>query len=310
MSSASIRVRLRSMFFRGRWPNWRVIVPLMAAVYLATGVYSVSTDQQAVVLRWGRVTATRVPAGVHWTWPSPIGQVITLRVRETKRLTVGFDSNQPGPAVQFLTGDRNILNIRLAVQFAINDPVAYLYRATDVNTAISMAAQGALVQAVSERQVDDLLTTEKIAVQQRVQVLAEAALARYDCGVSLLGVVLDTIQPPDEVVDAFRLVSSAREDSNRIVREAESYVNSKVPVARGDAAKLVEEARSYSTQRVDEAIGNSSRFTSVAQEYRRAPKETSTRLYLEVMEEVLPQMEKTLVGADGKTVDLQFVKIK
>jgi len=310
MSFASLGGQIRPWLVRGRRPNWRVLAPALLALYLASGVYSVSTDQQAVVLRCGRVTASRVPAGVHWTWPPPIGQVVTLRVRETRRLTVGFDPDQPARAVQFLTGDRNILNIRLAVQFAINDPVAYLYRASDVNAAISMAAQGALVEAVSERQVDDLLTTEKVAVQQRVQVLADAALARYDCGVSLLGVVLDTIQPPDEVVDAFRLVSSAREDSNRIVREAESYVNSKVPLARGDAAKLGEEARSYSTQRVDEAQGNASRFTAVAQEYRRAPKQTSTRLYLEVMEEVLPQMEKTLVGVDGKTVDLQFVKIK
>jgi membrane protease subunit HflK len=163
---------------------------------------------------------------------------------------------------------------------------------------------------VSERHVDDLLTTEKVAVQQRIQTLAEASMARYDCGVSILGVVLDAIQAPDEVVEAFRLVASAREDSNRIVREAESYANGEVPVARGDAAKMGEEARGYNSQRVNEALGNAARFTAVANEYRKAPKETSTRLYLETMEEVLPKMEKTLVGVDGKAVDLQFIRIK
>jgi membrane protease subunit HflK len=310
MSFASLSARARSFLMRGRRPNWRVVLPSLLALYLGTGVYSVSTDQQAVVVRFGRIVESRVPAGVHWAWPAPIGQAFRLRVRETRRLTIGLAPDQPARASQFLTGDRNILDIRLVVQFAINDPVAYLFRAADVTAAIGTAAQGALVQAVSERHVDNLLTTEKVAVQQRIQTLADASVARYDCGVSILGIVLDAIQPPDQVVDAFRLVSSAREDSNRIVREAESYANGVVPVARGEAAKAGEEASSYATQRVDEALGNAARFTAVANEYRKAPTETSARLYLETMEEVLPKMEKTLLGADGKAVELQFVRIK
>jgi membrane protease subunit HflK len=286
------------------------VAPGLVALYLGSGTFSVSTDQQAVVMRFGRVVESRVPAGVHWAWPAPIGQVFKLRVRETKRLAVGLNADWPTRSAQFLTGDRNILNIRLVVQYAINDPVAYLFRTADVTATIGTAAQAALVQAVSERHVDDLLTTEKVAVQQRIQTLAEASMARYDCGVSILGVVLDAIQAPDEVVEAFRLVASAREDSNRIVREAESYANGEVPVARGDAAKMGEEARGYNSQRVNEALGNAARFTAVANEYRKAPKETSTRLYLETMEEVLPKMEKTLVGVDGKAVDLQFIRIK
>jgi membrane protease subunit HflK len=290
--------------------RWRLLGALLVVIYLASGTYSVSTDQQAVVVRFARVVESRVPAGVHWAWPYPIGHVYKLRVRETKRLALGFDPDLPGVSVQFLTGDRNILNIRLVIQYAINDPVAYLFRATDVNATISQAAQGALVQAVAERHVDDLLTTEKVAVQTRVQMLAEAALARYDCGVSLLGVVLDTIQPPEEVADAFRLVASAREDSNRIVREAESYANGVIPVARGNASRMGDEARSYRTQRTEEAVGDAARFTAVAAEYAKAPNETAMRLYLETVEEVLPRMEKTLIGVDGKTVDLQFVKIR
>lgn len=309
MSFASLTGRVGSLMVKERRPRWGALAAVLLAVYLGSGIYSVSTDQQAVVIRFGRIVENRVPAGVHWAWPSPIGQVFKLRVKETKRLAVGFDPDRMG-GVQFLTGDRNILNIRLVVQFAINDPVAYLYRAADVTAAIGIAAQAALVQAVSERHVDHLLTTEKVAVQQRIQVIADADLARYDCGVSILGIVLDTIQPPGEVVDAFRLVSSAREDSNRIVREAESYANGVVPVARGEAAKMGEEAQGYGTQRVDEAVGNAARFSAVAVEYRRAPTETATRLYLEAMEAVLPQMEKTLVGTNGKAVELQFVKIK
>jgi membrane protease subunit HflK len=288
--------------------NNRAAGTLLLVAYMASGVYAVSADQQAVVVRLGKVTESRVPPGVHWTWPMPIARVYKLRVRETKRLTLGLDDIEPLNRSQFLTGDRNVLNIRLVVQFAISDPPAFLFRTGDVNTLIANATRGALTQVVAGRRVDDLLTTEKVAVQERVQQLAEATVNRYECGVTLLGVVLDQIVPPTEVVDAFRLVAAAREDGDRIVREAESYANGVVPVARGDAAKSGEEALGYNTQVTNTATGDAERFTGLAAEYAKAPRETSTRLYLETMDEVLPKMDKTVVGTTSKTVDLQFFR--
>jgi membrane protease subunit HflK len=286
----------------------RIGFGLVFVAYALSGVYFVSADQQAVVLRFGKVTDSRVPAGVHWAWPYPIGQVQKLRVRETKRLTLGLDGIESVTRSQYLTGDRNILNIRLVVQFAINDPSQFLFRSSNVNTLVGNAARGALAEVVAGRHVDDLLTTEKVAVQERVQAVAQETLTRYQCGVSLIGVTLDSIVPPDEVVEAFRLVSSAREDRDRIVREAESYANGVVPVARGEAAQLGEQALTYNTQRVNEATGDAARFTGVANEYSKAPTETATRLYLETMDEVLPKMDKTIVGADSKSVELQFLR--
>jgi membrane protease subunit HflK len=293
---------------RQRATDVRVLAVLLVIGYLCSGVYVVAADQQAVVVRFGRVVDTRVPSGVHWTWPSPIARVYRLRVRESKRLTLGLDGVEPLSRAQFLTGDRNVLNIRLVVQFAISDPVAYLFRAGDVSALVDTATRGALAQVVAGRHVDDLLTTEKVAVQERVQALAEATVTRYDCGVTLLGVVLDSIVPPDEVVEAFRRVAAAREDGDRIVREAESYANGVVPVARGDAAQKGEEALAYKTMVVNTAAGDAARFESVASEYVKAPHDTATRLYLETMDEVLPKIDKTIVGADPKAVDLQFIK--
>jgi membrane protease subunit HflK len=288
--------------------DWRLIAAILAAAYLVSGVYVVSADQQAVVARLGKVVDSRVPSGVHWTWPSPISTVYRLRVRETKRLTLGLDGAEPVNRSQFLTGDRNVLNIRVVVQFAISDPATYLFRAVDVNGLVANATRGALAQVVAGRRVDDLLTTEKVAVQERVQQLAEATVVRYDCGVTLLSVGLDSIVPPDEVVEAFRLVAAAREDGDRIVREAESYANGVVPVARGEAAQKGQEALAYTTQVVNTATGDAARFTGVAAEYAKAPRDTATRLYLEAVDEVLPKIDKTIVGADPKAVDLQFVK--
>ncbi len=295
-------------------PDWRsrlhgrTIAAVAMVAYFASGTYVVSADQQAVVVRLGRVVDSRVPSGVHWSWPAPISAVYKLRVRETKRLTLGLDGSEPINRSQFLTGDRNVLNIRLVVQFAISDPATYLFRAVDVNGLVDNATRGALAQVVAGRRVDDLLTTEKVAVQERVQQLAEATVLRYDCGVTLLGVVLDSIVPPDEVVEAFRLVAAAREDGERIVREAESYSNGVVPVARGDAAQKGQEALAYNTQVVNTAVGDAARFTGLASEYVKSPRDTAARLYLETVDEVLPKIDKTVVGADPKAVDLQFVK--
>jgi membrane protease subunit HflK len=288
----------------------RVVAAAVVTGYLLAGIYAVSADQQAVVVRLGKVQESRVPSGVHWTWPAPIARVYKLRVRETKRLTLGLEDTEPISRSQFLTGDRNVLNIRLVVQFAISDPAAYLFRAGDVTTLVGNAARGALAQVVGGRRVDDLLTTEKVAVQERVQALAEATVRRYECGVTVLGVVLDAIVPPIEVVEAFRLVAAARADGDRIVREAESYANGVVPVARGDAAKSGQEALAYNTQVVNNAAGDAARFSGLATAYAKAPRETATRLYLETMDEVLPKMDKTIVGADPKSVDLQFVTRK
>jgi membrane protease subunit HflK len=288
----------------------RLVAAALAVAYLCSGIYAVSADQQAVVVRFGKVQESRVPSGVHWTWPSPIARVYKLRVRETKRLMLGLEETEPINRSQFLTGDRNVLNVRLVMQFAISDPAAFLFRTVDVTTLVGHAARGALAQVVAGRRVDDLLTTEKVAVQERVQALAEATVSRYECGVTVLGVVLDAIVPPYEVVEAFRLVSAARSDGDRIVREAESYANGVVPVARGDAAKSGQEALAYNTQVVNGAVGDAARFSGLATEYAKAPRETSTRLYLETMDEVLPKLDKTVVGADPKSVDLQFVNKK
>src|SRR5579872_2230504 len=147
--------------------------------YLCSGIYVVSADQQAVVVRWGKVIESRVPSGVHWTWPAPMATVYKLRPRETKRLTLGLDGVEPVNRSQFLTGDRNVLNIRVVVQFAISDPVAYLFRTEDVVTLVANATRGALAQVVAGRHVDDLLTTEKVSVQERVQAVADATVTRY-----------------------------------------------------------------------------------------------------------------------------------
>jgi membrane protease subunit HflK len=294
---------------------WRLLAMLLVAGYLLSGVFFVGTDQQGLVFVLGTVRERPYEPGLHWTWPRPIARVATLKVRETKRLAVGYRmpeqvlERQPPPSqTQFLTGDRNLIDIRVVVQYVIRNPVSYLLRARDVQVVIASAVDSALTAVVVERPVDDVLTTGKFAVQNDVQTRAQEMLERYRCGVSVLGVNIETIAPPSEVVEAFRDVASAREDRDRIVREAQSYANERIALARGEAARLQAEAEAYRSRTVARAEGESARFTSVAREYRLAPSSTATRLYLETLEEVLPRLDINLVDPGSGPVEIDLLR--
>jgi membrane protease subunit HflK len=285
------------------------------ALYLASGFYFVYADRQAVVLVFGKVRERHVPPGLHWTWPFPLSAVEKLKVLETKRLTVGVEAPDQvlgrgaGEAkAQFLTGDQNIINIRLAVQYAVNDPTKYLFTARDVPSVIARTVETSLSFIVAQRKVDDLLTTGKILVQNEVQKAAQGLLDRYGCGVAISSVSIESMAPPDEVLEAFRDVASAREDRERIKREADGYANDVVPKARGEAGRLVSEAEGYCERKINEAMGDADRFHSLATEYTKARDVTAARLYLEAMEEVLPRLKKIVV--EPGSIDLDLVERK
>jgi membrane protease subunit HflK len=300
--------RLAEKWGRARW------LATCAALYLVSGFYFVLADQQAVVIALGKVRERRVPPGVHWMWPRPFSHVEKLRVLETKRLTVGVEApdqvlgRAPGEArAQFLTGDQNIINIRLAVQYRIEDPARYLFNTREVSSLLARTVEAALSAVVARRKVDDLLTTDKVVVQQGVQSGSQQLLDRYGCGVSISSISIESMAPPGEVLDAFREVASAREDRERIKREADSYANQWVPRARGEAARLIAEATGYCERRINEAEGDAARFTSLAAEYAKARETTEARLFLEAMEEVLPRLKKIVVEPE---VDLDLVQRK
>jgi membrane protease subunit HflK len=295
--------------------RWRLVVLALAALYLLSGLYFVRTDQQALVFVLGSVRERPAEPGLHWTWPRPIARVVKLKVRETKRLSVGYqipervlERQSQVSETQFMTGDRNILDIRVVLQYVIRDPAVYVVRARDMQRLIASAAETALTSVVVERRVDDVLTTGKFEVQADVQARCQATLDRYGCGVSVLSVNIEAIQPPGEVLEAFRDVASAREDRNRIIREAESYRNEVLALARGEASRRLTSAAAYRERVIAEAEGEAARFASLAAEYRRAPETTSSRLYLETLEEVLPRLDINVVDPGSGPVEIDLIK--
>jgi modulator of FtsH protease HflK len=284
-----------------------------AALWLLTSVYIVAADQQAVVTRFGAVTEPRVLPGIHLSLPWPLDRVTRLKVRQTQRLTVGGD---PADAIlgrgsplasQFLTGDQNIIYLRVVAQYSVGVPADYLFRAQDAGRLVGAAVESELARRVATRDVDSVLTTEKAAIQEEVRAGAQKRLNDYRAGVLLGTINIESAAPPPEAADAFRGVAGARADQSRIVNQAQGYANDVIPKARGEARQLLESAAAYKQRKINEAAGDAARFNQLAGEYQKAAAVTGERLYQEAMAEILPKIRKTIVDPNG-SLDLTILR--
>ena len=295
-----------------RWTRGRIAAAALG-VWVLSGVYLVAPDQQAVETRFGKVVSPRVMPGIHFLLPWPIDKVTRLKVRQLQRLVVGGDLpdtvlGRGDPArSQFLTGDQNIIGMRVVVQYYVGVPADYLFRNQDAGRAVGAAVEAELARRVAHRTVDAVLTTEKAAIQEEVRAAAQRRVDGYQSGVILSTVNIESVSPPPEAADAFRDVAGARADAARIVNEAQGYANDLVPKARGEARQMEEGAQAYREKKINEAAGDASRFEQAAAEYSKAAEVTGERLYVEAMEQVLPKIRKLIVDRNGN-LDLTIVR--
>jgi membrane protease subunit HflK len=281
--------------------------------WLVSGIFLVPADQQAVVTRFGAVTNPRVPPGIHYALPWPIDSVYKLKVHQLRRTVIGGEVAdavlgriQPVSS-EFVSGDQNLLNIRVVVQYSVSEPRDFLFATEDVDRVVKASVESELARRIARSTVDDILTTEKIAIQNDVLQAAQYALDDYKPGVSLSSINIENVSPPAEAADAFRGVAGARADAIRLVNEAEGYTNDLIPRARGEAAQLGEQAQAYKEGKINRAAGDAARFDEIAAEYSKAPKVTTTRAYVEAMEQILPKIKKLIVDSKGN-LDLTVVR--
>lgn len=288
-------------------PLW-TLLSILLILWLATGIYIVAPDEKGVVLRFGKWVATTDP-GPHYHLPAPIETVYKPKVTEVKRFEVGFRTIDPGPPARYsdvpqeslmLTGDENIIDIDIIVQYRILDPGKYLFNIRDPHKTIRVASEAALREVIGASLIDEALTVGKFAIQANTKILLQEILDDYESGLQVVAVQLQDVHPPDQVRDAFRDVASAKEDKSRLINEAEGYRNSILPETRGRVAQILNEAEGYRQEKISRSKGDAHRFKSVLTEYTKAKDITRTRLYLETMEEILPGMDKfVLPSGDG-----------
>lgn len=273
------------------------------ALWLLTGFYRVEPDELGVELVLGKVTSQTTP-GLNYNVPYPLGQVYTPKVLAVREVSVGvrdFDSARgvPGRDVPdeslMLTGDENMVDVSFRVQWNVKDARAYLFNIQNPEATVKVVAESAMREVVGKNSIEMILTENQRRIEQDVRQLMQKTLDDYKSGIEVRLVNMYRVNPPSQVLDAFRDVQAARIDAERMQNEAQAYANRVVPEARGQAASITAQANAYRQRTVEEARGQADRFAKVLEEYKNAPAVTRERLYLETMERVFGGMDKVIV---------------
>ncbi|MEM6581110.1 MAG: FtsH protease activity modulator HflK [Pseudomonadota bacterium] len=265
-----------------------VVFGVAVVVWALMGFYQLDQGERAVVLRFGKYLETKQP-GLHWN-PPLVDEVIVRNV--TRIRPVSFREIM-------LTQDENIVEVRMSVQYLIDDPNAYVLQVREPDVSLQHAAQSALRHVVGGMGMNQVLTGGRAQIAVDVTERLQEYLNLYQTGILVDEVTVDDSKPPTQVQAAFDDVIKAREDEERLKNEAEAYANGIVPEARGSAQRVLEEALAYKEQVIANAEGEAQRFTQLLAEYERAPEVTRERLYLESVQSVMSNNNKVMIDVEG-----------
>jgi membrane protease subunit HflK len=273
-----------------------------------SGFYRVQPDEQGVVMRFGAFSHTTQP-GLNYRLPWPVESHTTPRVTRINRVDIGFVGAQDGSITGgrvmaardvleeslMLTGDENIIDIDVAVFWRIRDAGEFLFNTRNPESTVKTAAESVMREVIGRTAIQPALTEARAQIEQEVRRGAQAIMDQYKAGIEVTQVQLQKVDPPAQVVDAFRDVQRANADRERLRNEAESFRNDIIPRARGEAERMVQEAQGFRESQVARAGGESARFLSVLSAYELARDVTTRRMYLETMEEILRRNPKVIV---------------
>jgi membrane protease subunit HflK len=276
-----------------------LIALVVVVIWMGTGIFIVQEGQQAVITRFGRYHAT-VGAGFNWRLPYPIERHETVQVTQIRSVDVGRDTVIRATGLKesaMLTEDENIVEIKFAVQYRLNNARDWLFNSKNPSEAVVQAAESAVREVVGKMRMDSALAEERDQIAPRVRALMQQILDRYRIGVEVVGINLQQggVRPPEQVQAAFDDVLRAGQERERAKNEAQAYANDVIPRAVGAASRLAQEAEGYKARIVAQAKGDADRFKLLLAEYQRAPQVTRDRLYLESMQQIYSNVTKVLV---------------
>ncbi len=294
---------------------------VVAAVFIFQIVYSsfytIEPGERGIVLRFGKYSRTTMP-GLRFKLPY-IEDLIKVDVETVRKEEFGFRTRLPGKNSVFdrrgfdmeslmLTGDKNVINVAWIVQYKVSDPVNFLFKVRNVPQAVRDASEMVTRRIVGNMDFDYVLGNREMLAGDAKREL-QAKLNYLQCGVDIVTLQLQDINPPDPVKPAFNEVNEADQDMKRLVNEAEETYNRVIPKARGSAKQIIEEAHGYAVQRINRAMGETNRFNAIAGQYVLAKDVTRRRMYLETMEQVLPNVEHVYVMDKNRQTMLPFLNL-
>ena len=278
-----------------------VILAAALLVWLATGFFIVQEGQQAVITQFGKYHST-VGAGFNWRMPYPVQRHELVFVTQIRSVDIGRDTIIKATGLResaMLTEDENIVEIKFAVQYRLNDARAYLFESRNPTEAVVQSAETAVREVVGKMKMDSALAEERDQIAPRVREKMQTILDRYKVGIEVVGINLQQggVRPPEQVQAAFDDVLKAGQERERAKNEAQAYANDVVPRAVGAASRLKEEADAYRERIVAQAEGDAQRFKTILPEYQKSPQVMRDRMYTDAMQQIYSNVTKVLVDS-------------
>jgi membrane protease subunit HflK len=296
-----------------------IVIGLIVVIWLLQGIYQVGPSEVGLVKRFGKHVRT-VNSGLNYHVPPPIETVQKVDIRSVRKIEIGYETISPPPNPRYridkeealmLTGDDNIVHMELAIQFTVRDAEQLAFNIIDPHALVKEAGEAVIRQEVVKHNVEEVLTTQRAEIAAQAQQALQNLLNSYETGINIETIKVQDAKPPEPVIPAFDDVTSAKEDKQTKINQAQAYSNDVIPNARGQAAEIVNQAEATKAERVNEAQGGVSKFLQVLEEYNKGSQEvTRRRLYMEAMEDILPDMNKVILTekTDGSSV-LKFLNL-
>ncbi|MBN1237999.1 MAG: FtsH protease activity modulator HflK [Gammaproteobacteria bacterium] len=302
----------------------QIIIGLIVAAALwgiASSFYTVQPEERAVVKRFGDVYGISDP-GLHFKLPFGIDTVQHVATERVLKQEFGFRTAESSATerTQFtgdlpdeslmLTGDLNIIQVEWVVQYRIEDPIEFLYGMREPTQALRDLSESVMRRVVGNRVGSEVLTIGRVDIANTAREEIQEAMDQYGNGIHVITVELQDVVPPPRVQPAFNEVNEARQEAERRINEANRQANEAIPLAEGTADRVIAEAEGYATERVNRAHGETARFNAVLEEYRGVPEVTRSRLYLEALNETLPNIGSVLVVQEGQVPPLPLLNLR
>ncbi len=294
---------------------FKLVAVTLIVLYFVSGVYIIQASEEGVLQRFGKPQPDTIKPGIHYRFPWPVDKVNKVSIREVKRIEVGFWPDDPTATFAemlpyCITGDKNIIHARMVVQYQIERPAAYLFNTSEPDVILRKLADSVIIDEIASRPVDPVLTTAKRELELAVHSKLQDAVRRAGIGITVKSIEIRQVEPPAMVIDAFKDVTNAKEEKSTVTHKAEEKKYRLISKAKAKARKIVEEAKAYKYQRISAAEGEAERFLSLYEKYRLASDLTRRRLFLDIIEEVLPRVKLYVLATDerGRPMRIKLIQ--
>ena len=291
-----------------------ILLFLLVIILLFSSFFQIRPEEVGVITRFGKYNRTESP-GLNIKMPV-IERLYKVAVERQQKEEFGFRTTESGIRSQsqytkegtasesmMLTGDLNLADVEWVVQYRINDAYKYLFKVRDPINTMRDISEACMREIVGDRTVNEVLTVGRAEIATSVHQKIQALCNEYSLGIKIEQVVLQDVNPPDPVKDAFNAVNQAQQEKETLINQARSEYNKIIPKASGQAEETIQKAQGYATERVNNAMGEAARFNALYREYVKAPEVTKQRLYLETMSKVLPKLgQKIITDEEGNNV--------